>query len=167
MKAKLSVILTCFVIIAVFLCGAIFFSHNTGKVEGVFNETIKALDSEQGLEELFIPEAKDQSKTLKKDIERINKFYEGKSVSIEDYNFYRETNTGYRMYAVVKTDRGEYFISIRGNGARKVDPYGITQLIIEDNKEFQHKKIFKKKEFDKYLDHAEEFGITIRIKGDM
>lgn len=167
MKAKLSLIITCVVILAIFVCAGFFFSHDSSKVEGLFNETIHALDTEQGLEELFIPAAKDQSETLKADIDAINKFYDGKSVSIENFTFYRETNTGYRMYATVKTDKGEYFVSIRGNGARKVDPYGLTQIIIEDNKEFQHKKIFEKKEFDKYLDHAEEYGITIRIKDDM
>ncbi len=167
MKAKLSLIITCVIILAIFVCAGVFFSHDSNKVEGLFNETIQALDTEQGLEELFIPAAKEQSETLKADVDRINRFYVGKSISVTDYEFYRETNTGYRMHAVVKTDGGEYFLSIRGNGARKVDPYGLTQLIIEDNKEFQHKKIFKKKEYDKYLDHAEEFGVTIRIKDDM
>lgn len=167
MKIKLSLIVTCVIIVAVIVCAAIFLSHNTGKVEGLFNETIKALDAEQGLEELFLPAAKEEAKTLKKDIDSINRFYEGKSVSIEDYEFYRESSTGYRIYATVKTDKGEYFVCILANGARKIDTYGISQLIIEDSKEFQHKKIFKKKEFDKYLDHADEYGVTIRLKDDM
>ena len=167
MKAKLPIIITCVVIIAVFVCAGVFFSHDTAKVEKLYKETIEALDTEQGLEELFIPAARENAENFKADIDRVNKFYVGKSISVEDYEFYRETNTGYRMHAVVKTDGGEYFLSIRGNGARKVDPYGLTQLIIEDNKEFQQKKLFKKKEYDKYLEHAEEYGVTIRIKDDM
>lgn len=167
MKIKWSLIVTCAIIVAVIVCAAIFFSHNTGKVENLFNETIKALDTEQGLEELFIPAAKEQAETLEKDIDALNKFYDGKSISIEDYEFYRESNTGYRMYATVKTDKGEYFVCILGNGARNVDPYGISQIIIEDSKDFKHKKIFEKKEFDKYLDHADDYGVTIRVKDDM
>ena len=167
MRAKLPLIITCVIILAFFVCAGVFFSHDTGKVEGLFNETIQALDTEQGLEDLFLPVANEQTKDLKADVAALNKFYDGKSVGIENFEMYRESSTGYRMYATVKTDKGEYFVSILGSGARKVDPYGITQIIIEDNREFQHKNIFKKKEFDKYLDHAEEFGVTIRIKGDM
>lgn len=166
MKAKIILIISLILTVALICCGAVFFSHHPDNVENLFNDAIKALDNEQGLEELFLPSVKEESKTILRDIRKINKFYVGKSVEINDYNFYRESATGYRMYAVVKTDADEYFVCMSGTGARMVDSLGLNQLIIERNEEFQHKKIFKKKEFDKYLDHAEEFGVTIRVKGD-
>ena len=166
MKGKY--ILVIFVVLFVVLigCGAFFFSHDTNRVEALYNETIKALDTEKGLEQLFTPAAVENNKTLRQQINKINEFYVGKSTSIENFTMYRESNNIYRMYATVKTDGGEYFVCIAGCGARRVDPYGIDQLIIEENQAFQHKNLFKKKQFDKYLEHAKEFGVTIRIKGD-
>ena len=167
MKSKVILIVSIILVVALFACGAFFFSHNSSRVETLFNDTIKALDSDSDLHPLFTDAAKNESKTLKDDIKSLNEFYLGKSVEIEDFHFYRETNTEYRMYATVITDRGEYFVCMLGSGARLVDSRGLKQLIIEENHEFQHKKIFKKKEFDKYLDHAEEYGVTIRTKGDI
>ncbi|MCR5652378.1 MAG: DUF5104 domain-containing protein [Ruminococcus sp.] len=166
MKAKIGIILSILLVIALFVCMGIFFSHNTDRVEELFNDTVKALDTENGLKVLFTPTAVDNTKTLDLQIDRVNKFYVGKSVEVKDFTIYRESNNIYRMNATVKTDGGEYFVSLAGCGARRVDPYGIDQLIIEDNQEFQHKNLFKKKQFDKYLEHAKEFGITIRTKGD-
>ena len=167
MKSKLILIISLLIIIAFFGCAGVFFSHDTGKVEALFTDTIKALDSEQGLRTLFTSAAVERSEALDKKIDEINEFYKGKSIDVTDYAFYRQSATGYRMHATVRTDSGEYFVCILGSGARRVDSYGIDQLIIEDNQEFRHKKLFKKKEFDKYLEHAEKYGITIRVKGDI
>lgn len=173
MKKKLILFVVILSTAAVFTLAGVFLSHNTSRVEKLFDETIEALNSEKGLKELFTSNAidetnndKDTKRNIDKEIVKLNKFYVGKSVKISDFSCYRESNTGYRMYAYVTTDSGEYFVCILGSGARLVDTYGIEQIIIEDSQEFKHKNLFKKKEFNKYLDHAEEYGITIRVKGD-
>ena len=166
MKSKLILIASLLGVIALFVCAAIFFGHDQSRVEPLFNETIKALDSEKGLDELFIPAAVEKSESLKEDIAEINKFYAGKSTEIDNFKIYRETNTGYRMSAIVKTDGGEYFISILGSGARLVDAHGISQLVIDDKKVYDEKKLHKMKKYDKYIKKADDFGITVTVNYD-
>lgn len=153
-------------LIVMFVVLGIFFGRHPSKMENLFNDTITALDNEEGLKELFNDYAIEESPELDKDIKTINEFYEGKSVEVKKLKVYHESSNVYRMHATVVTDKGKYFVCIGATGSRIVDNYGISQLIIEKSKEFQKKKIFKKDEFAKYISHAKPYGVTIRVKGD-
>ena len=166
MKKKAVLIIGLAVFIAVIACFGVFFGRDGAKMEKLFSNTVAVLDSGEGLKELFNNAAIGNSPTLDADIAALNEFYQGKSVEVKNPKVYHEAGAIYRMHATIVTDKGKYFISIAATGARMVDNYGIQQLVIEDSKEFEHKKIFKKDEFAKYNSHAAEFGVTIRTKGD-
>lgn len=154
-------------LVVLFIVMGIFLGRSDSKMQDLFDKTITALDNEEGLKELFNDYAVKESKTLDEDIKALNDFYKGKNTEIKKLKVFHESSNVYRMHATVTTDKGKYFICIGATGSRLVDNYGISQLIIEDSKEFQNKKIFKKDEFSKYVSHANAYGVTIRKKGDM
>ena len=168
MKKIITIIV--YIVLAIVLFGStiFFFGNNPAKIEELFNTTIKSLENPDELESLFTEQALNESEegNINQGIEEIKEFYQGKFVKAEDLVVFHETGNIFRAYATVITDKGEYFVCIGATGARRIDPVGIKQLIIEDNHNFKKKDIFKKKELKKYEGKADACGITIRRPND-
>ncbi|MBQ5397808.1 MAG: hypothetical protein IIU14_00020 [Ruminococcus sp.] len=163
---KITLIICSIVCVALIVLSAVFMGSSSDRVEELFNKTVKTLDSSQSISSLFNDEAKTMSQTLDVDAEALREFYQGKSVEIKNFDIFHETGNIYRAYGEVVTDKGSYFLCVSATGARLMDQLGLKQVIIEDYKNFKKKNIIKKKELGKYEKKAEEFGITIRMRGD-
>lgn len=166
MKKKVIVGGLIVLLIALIITLPFFFGQDTGKVDALFNDTIKALDTDSDLSGLFLEKTKQYADTLDENISELNEFYEGKSVEINDYCVYHETDDLYRAYAVVKTDKDEYFVCMSATGGRPVDAVGIKQLIVEKYGTFKGKNIIKNKILKDYTKQARVIGITVRTPGD-
>lgn len=165
-KKAVKIIIEVVLGIALLVCSVVFLGSNQSRVEDLFNKTIETLDKGESVESLFNTEAKDKAANLDVDCAALSEFYQGKSVEVKNFDIFHETGNVYRAYGVVVTDKGEYFVCIGATGARAIDEVGIKQFIIEDNKTFKKKDLIKRKIMNKYEKKADEYGITIRMKGD-
>ncbi len=153
-------------LIALIVTLPFFFGQSTDKIDALFNDTISALDTDRDLSSLFLENTRQYADTLSENTAELNEFYEGKSVEINDYCVYHETDDIYRAYATVKTDKDEYFVCMSATGGRPIDTVGIKQLIVEKYSTFKGKKIIKNKILKDYTKQARVIGITIRTPGD-
>ena len=161
MKKKVVIAISAVLILAFLTCSCIFFSSDVDKLNPIYDEIIQSLDTKQGLKELFLQETLDNAKNLDEKIEDAYNFFQGNSIEVKDYKIYRESNKIYRAYAIVKTDKSEYFVCAGISGARKVDTIGVKQIIIDDTGKYLNKKFFKFEKFQKYMSKTKEYGITI------
>ncbi|MEE3333976.1 MAG: hypothetical protein VZR54_06845 [Ruminococcus sp.] len=166
MKISIKAIVITIIVVAGFICSGIFLSNSGDRIEGLFRDTIKSLDNGESIDKYFNSKAKEKSRTLDVDSMALGEFYQGNSSEIKKIDIYHERDNQFRVNAVVKTSEAEYFVTIAATGSRVIDELGIRQFIIEDNKTFKKKDLFKKQHFTKYEKKAEEYGITIRMKGD-
>lgn len=163
MKGRIILIASCVVFVAFIICASIFFRADINKVTPYFEKVVTALDNQEGLKELFLDETLEKkADVMDEKIEESKEYYQGKSQSIDKFKIYRESSSYYRAYAVVTTDKGEYFVSAQISGARSVDPLGVKQVII-DNRGKHHKKgFFKAEKFKDYLKKSTEYGVSLR-----
>lgn len=172
MKKKALISGLIFLLIAVIICFAVFFGNNTSNIEELFNKTVTTLNSDNSeeLKNLFLENAKKYSIDLDGNIDEVNEFYKGRTISpkqIENLTVFHETDNIFTAYAIVKTDANKaYFVCIKATGARLVDEKGISQLIVEDYNTFKGKNIFKKHILKDYQKQARTYGITVRTPGD-
>lgn len=158
---------TIFLLLALILSFAFFFSNDTSKIENIFNKTVKSLDNScVGLKDMFTEDAKKYSVDLDGNIDELKNFYQGKSIKIEDLKIYHETDNLFRAYAAVTTDKDKYFITISASGARRVDTQQIKQLVIAKYDEFDYQYVIKKKHLMSYHKQARVIGVTVRHPGD-
>jgi hypothetical protein len=167
MNKVLTAIIAVCVVLAIIVSLAVSYGNNSSNIEKLFYDTVKSLDnSGEGLNDLFLPEAKKYIFTFNNQVNELNEFYEGKSTSVDDLDVYHETDSTYRAYATVTTDKGKYFVCISATGARAMDAKGIKQLIVEKYETFSKKKIIKKHLIKDYAKQARTYGITLRTPGD-